>query len=326
MNIVAVTANLVARVAAIESAMTPVRSSVSLAQSSMDRLDAIVDEVASLKRTLVIDVGAIERRLAESAAVAALNDHKDQAIKNAWAILAAGRAARTAMVDRISKSKEMAVKTQVRANKNIANKIAAMEKDVKAQMAEVLDNMPYAKSDEHIMQVVGFKPAETEKYWDGKVYKSKSSTGEVNGRLFYSVKFNVVRPGYWTSGSDELFMACHALSVHLYRQDGIERDLRPPCNHYNHHTWGGVGNCIFIMQSYFSHCGGSSSGYWRMEEACGGVPEQGLRNSVNFEDARHNNDRHYVHRGPNSHEWRDPYQTSEYTHTLCTGGNQNYKK
>lgn len=306
--------------------MGPIQSSVSLAQSSIQRLDAIIDEVASVKRVMIVDVAALERRLAVSANIAELNNHKDMSIKNAWAIQAAGRAARKNMLDRMATAKEKAKKTQVRANAKIVGKIAEMEKEIKTQMAEVIDRIPFRLSDEHIMQVVGFKPAETEKYWDGKVYKSKSSTGEVAGRLFYSIKFNVVRPGYWTSGSDELFMACHALSVHLYRQDGIERDLRPPCNHYNHHTWGGVGNCIFIMNSYFSHCGGSSSGYWRMEEACGGVPEQTIRNSVNFEDARHNNDRHYVHKGPNSHEWRDPYQSSAYASTLCTGGNQNYRK
>jgi len=325
-NNVQVTANLVARVAAIESAMTPIRSSVALAQSSMDRLDAIVNEVASLKRTLIIDVGVLERKLSESAQATSLNVHKDEAIKNAWAIQKAGREARTAMINRITAAKSKAVKTQVRVNKNVIGKIAAMEKDVKAQMKAVVEAMPYRYSDEHIFQVTGFRPDETDKYWDGKVIKSKSSTGEVNGRLFYRIQYNVVRPGYWTSNSDEMLMGCHALSVHLYRQDGIERDLRPPCNHYGHNTWGGLGNCIFIYHSYFSHCGGSSSGYWRMEEACGGVPEQSLRNMPCFEDCQHNNDRHYSHNGPNSHSWRDPYSQEGWTHTLCTGGNQNYRK
>jgi hypothetical protein len=320
------TANLVARVSAIESAMVPIQSSVELAQSSMERLDAIVAEVASLKRTLVIDVAAIDKKLSESADADALNYHRDEAIKNAWSIQAAGRAARGKMITRIAAAKDLAAKTQTRANKNIIGKIAAMEKDVNKQMKAVLDNMPYQRSDEHIFQVTGFRPDEIEKYWDGKVYKSKSSDSQVRDRLFYRVKYNVVRPGYWTSNNDEMLMACHALSVHLYRQDGIERDLRPPCNHYGHHTWGGLGQCIFIMRSYFSHCGGSSSGYWRMEEACGGVPEPAIRNVPCFEDCQHNYDRHLVHYSPNHHGWRDPYNQQGYDYQLCTGGNQNFKK
>ena len=323
---VEVTANLLARVAAIESSMTPIRSSVTLAQSSMDRLDAIVTEVADLKRNLVVDVGVLERKLAVAASQAALDFHKDTAIQNAWAIQKAGRAARSKMIARISGAKEVIKKSQVRVNKNVIGKIAQMEIDVKAQMKAVIDSMPFKYSDEHIFQVTGFRPDEIAKYWDGKVITSKSSTGEVSGRKFYRIQYNTVRPGYWTSNSDEMLMGCHALSVHLYRQDGVERDLRPPCNHYGHHTWGGLGNCIFIYHSYFSHCGGSSSGYWRMEEACGGVPEQALRNIPCFEDCHHNNDRHLSHNGPNSNSWRDPYTESEWTHTLCTGGNQNYKK
>jgi len=323
---VIVTANLNARVAAIETALTPIRSSVALAQSSMARLDAIVAEVASLKRTLVVDVGALDKKLAESAEINALNYHKDETIKNAWAIQSAGRVARAAMIARISKTKASAIKTQVRVNKNVVGKIAKMQKDVEEQMEAVLENMPFQRSDEHIFQVTGFRPDEIEKYWDGKVYKSKANNNEVAGRLFYRIQYNAVKPGYWTSNSDEMIMGCHALSVHLYRQDGVERDLRPPCNHYGHHTWGGLGNCIFIMRSYFSHCGGSSGGYWSMQESCAGVPEPVLRNMPCFEDCQHNNDRHLSHNAPNWHDWRDPYRQDGWTHTLCTGGNQNFKK
>jgi hypothetical protein len=182
----------------------------------------------------------------------------------------------------------------------------------------------YTGSDAHIKQVTGFAPDEINKYWDGKVTTSTSQHGYVRGRKFYKVKFNIMTPGYWSSNSDEIFYACQALSIHLRRKDGIERDLRPPCNHWGHWKAGGLGQCVPIERSYFSHCGGG--GYWEQNRACGGVPENYLRYTIGYEENRHNYDRHLVHNdGSNWHDWRDSMSNSNWQSTMCTGGNQNFR-
>jgi hypothetical protein len=323
---VKISASLIARVAAIESGAVPFQASVDLASSSMARLDAVVAEVAALKTAMVVDVTALKNRLSVAANQADLSHHQDVAVERQTAILQAGRAARQAMIDELETSKAKVKVLATRVSAKIAKSLPALKKSITDNMEEVLASLPYHYSDDHIEQVVGFRPEEIEKYWDGKVIISKADNGEVKSRRFYKVLFNARKPGYWTSGSDEMFMSCMALSVHLYRQDGIERDLRPACNHEGHWDIGGMGQCVSIRSSYLSHCGGSSSGYWSVNRACAGIPEQTLRNTIGYEDASHNHDRHLIHNGPNNHWWEDPYNTKQFQYVMCTGGNQNFKK
>ena len=287
---------------------------------------AIVDEVAALKTTMVTEVTALKNRLRAAASKDGLTRHQDVSVERSWAILQAGRAARQKWIDELADSKVLIKAVHARVKQTIDNQIPALKKEVASKMEQVLKSLPFHLSDDHIEQVVGFRPHEIEKYWDGKKYQSKAANAEVVNRMFYKVLFNARKPGYWTSGQDEMFLSCHALSVYLYRQDGIERDLRPACNRASNTNVGGLGQCINIRDTYFSHCGGSDSGYWRMEQACGGVPEAVLRNTIGYEDNSHNHDRHLVHGGPNSHWWSDPYQTNNFQYVMCTGGNQNFKK
>jgi hypothetical protein len=324
---VKISASLIARVAAIESSSVPFQASVDLAGSSMARVDAIVAEVAAIKTAMIIDVTALKTRLKVAANQADLSHHQDVAVARQTAILQAGRAARQAMIDELEVGKAHMKVLLPRLTKKLDATMPALKKTIADNMEEILSRIPFHHSDDHIEQVTGFRPEEIEKYWDGKVIKSKAANADVVNRLFYKIVFNARNPGYWTSGSDEMFMACLALSSHLYRKDGIERDLRPACNHWGNWNIGGMGQCIKIADSYFSHCGGSNAGYWRMEQACGGVPEETLRNTISYEDATNNHDRHLIHNAPNNHYWSDPYQKNEKTKfVLCTGGNQNFKK
>jgi hypothetical protein len=214
------------------------------------------------------------------------------------------------------------LRTQI--EENVAPIFDEMEATIDQEMASLLGGTGFVGTDEHIKQVTGFSPDEVDKYWDGKVLTSVADASEVKGRKFYKVKFNTKQPGYFTSGADELFMACRALSVHMQRTDGIERDLRPACNHFGHDRSGGLGQCIWIYNSYFSHCGGS--GFWQQNVACGGIEEPELRMTVMYETNQHNWDRQFVHYDrANGHGWVDPYKESAFQSVLCTGGNQNYK-
>jgi len=200
----------------------------------------------------------------------------------------------------------------------------ALNDKVDEAKVKAASSSSFTGSDEHIKQVTGFAPDEVNKYWDGKVTTSSSNYGYVRGRKFYKVKFNIVTPGYWSANSDEIFYACMALSIHLRRKDGVERDLRPPCNHWGHWKSGGLGQCVPIENSYFSHCGGG--GYWEQNTACGGVPESYLRYTIGYEENRHNYDRHLVHNdGSNWHDWRDSQTNSNWQYAMCTGGNQNFR-
>jgi len=255
-----------------------------------------------------------------------LDWHKNRLVEKRCGIPATGRNDRKKVLHEIVEVRDnIAVKTE-EVKAVLDGRMKSMEDRINSAMDEVLANAAYTGSDEHIKQVVGYYPDDIEKVgaWNGEEYTSTADHGEVRGRNFYSVTFNTKQRGFFTSGSDELFMACRALSIYLYRQDGVERDLRPPCNHYGHSRYGGLGQCIWINRAYFSHCGGS--GYWRQNEACGGVPESKLRNTVMYETNQHNWDRHYVHYDrANHHGWTNAYQTNSYDRTLCTGGNQNFR-
>lgn len=211
-------------------------------------------------------------------------------------------------------------------NAATAKLVADMTKAVKDAVAGVKKNAVFTGSDEHCKQVSGFYPddVQTSGAWDGKHFVSSSDRGDVKGRIFYKMQFNMNTAGWWSSNSDELFVACQGLSTYLRRADGIERDLRPPCNHYNHPRVGGMGQCIQIDHSFFSHCGGG--GYWSQNLACGGIPEPELRMVVGYETLEHNYDRHLCHyTGANSHGWENAYTGQGYKYTLCTGGNSHFR-
>jgi hypothetical protein len=208
----------------------------------------------------------------------------------------------------------------------VSGRIQAMLDQIDETVTEVKEKGSFYGSTDHIKQVTGFHPIDDiEKYWDGKVVTSAADHEKVKGRKFYRVKFNNEQPGFFTTGADELFFICKGLDKYLRSLDGISRDLRPPCNHYNHARVGGLGQCIFIWNSYFSYCG-QSTGYYHQNVACGGIPEEYLRMSVQYETTSHNWDRHLVHgNGAMQQQWQGPYNKSPYIYSFCTSGNMNYR-
>jgi hypothetical protein len=317
---------LEARVAAIEDNQGMVVSGVKLAQSSMERVDGIVSEVSVIRQELSNSISLLEtkhRVLVDTEGVADMEYQINKELGDAVnADKRAGDAAKAGIVSSVNNLKAKATAL----NDAVQGRIDTMQAKIDDAVQTVKEKGAFYGSAEHIKQVCGFHPLdEVEKYWDGKVITSASDHGNVRGRKFYRVKFNLVRKGFFTSGSDELFLACKGLDMYLRSVDGIGRDLRPPCNHYGHMRVGGLGQCIFIWDSYFSHCGGG--GYWRQNQACGGIPEEYLRMSVQYETTWHNWDRHYAHfNGVNNHGWVNPYQESPYEYSFCTSGNMNYNK
>lgn len=308
----------------MESLAAKVGPAAKIALTSVERIDNAFDKVGDAKSEITAGIAQMNAALqdtvsfAEAAkgieeAKAKINEHRDAGVE-------ALHQYRQAVAANFEKASGNAKKIGEESTKLISQMQDAVKKAIDGAKKKGV----FYFTDEHIYQLTGFYPNEIEKYWDGDAIISTSSRSEVKGRVFYKVKFNVRTPGWWSVNSDELFAACSALSTYLRRQDGIERDLRPPCNHYNHDRVGGMGQCIHIDHSYFSHCGGG--GYWQDNIACGGIPEPKLRYTVGYETLEHNYAHHLVHRNrANSHEWRDALRSSEYEYVMCTGGNSAFR-
>jgi len=236
------------------------------------------------------------------------------------------QATRRSLSESVQGQLEVIERAASEAQADVNDAFAELESMVDDSIAQAMETAPFYGSDKHIEQVTGIKIDEWSDYWDGKPIKSQGTVSNVAGRLYYKVKFNLNNPGWFSGNADELTWACRALSIHLRRKDGKERDLRPVCNHYSRHgLYGGQGSCAYVDRSYFSHCGGG--GYWRMEEACGGAPEEWLRMSVFWEDHHDGEDRILRHdNGPNRHSHVSPYQNrGDSATTICTSANDNYK-
>lgn len=308
----------------MESFAARVGPAAKIALTSVERIDNAFDKVGDAKAEIVAGIAQMKAAMQDTKSFADAKKGLDKATADIKEQRDAGVAAlhdyRKAVAANFEKANANAKKISTETTKLIAT----MQASVKKAVDDVKKNGVFQFTDEHIHQITGFYPDEVSKYWDGDAIVSASQYGQVKGRLFYKVKFNIRTPGWWSSNSDELFAACAALSTYLRRQDGVERDLRPPCNHYNHNRVGGMGQCIQIERSYFSHCGGG--GYWQDNIACGGIPEAKLRNTVGYETLEHNYDRHLCHRtSANNHGWYDSYRSSSYEYTMCTGGNSAYK-
>ena len=314
------------RVNSMEALGDSVGSAIKVAQSSTARLDDLVAEIAGLKAKLAKNV--------ESAKTTFQNSGQKEHVK-----MVRQHAQTTAnlldsgAVAGIGSVMEASVQTASTIEKSVAAARASLDvalDDIDTLVAdgvkEAMSNSVFVGSPQHIKQVTGIDYKNTKSYliW-AKV--SQAANSYVKGRKFYKVKFNLKQPGYWTSGSDELFMACRALSMQMFEADKIERDLVPPCNHYGRgRVVGGNGQCFWVERSYFSHCGGG--GYWAWQHACAGIAEKDLRGIVGYEDTQENYDSHLVHRnGANNHAWASPYKTqAAYQYTLCTSQNSNFKK
>jgi hypothetical protein len=292
----------------------------------MGRVDGIVAEIGNLRRDLSAGVSELNSAQEASISTDILTDATNEIQRKLdRAVLADKRAGIDATPGILMAANNLqAVQDNLKAS--VYGKMDALGDFIDSAVDEVASKAVTYGTDGHIKQVCGFTPDEHEKYWDGKIHTSTANEGKVKGRRFYKVQFNIKQNGYFTSGGDELMLACMALSKHLRMKDGIERDLRPVCNHYGHNNVGGLGQCIFIYRSYFSHCGGG--GYWEQNRACGGVKEAELRMSIFWENNQHNHDRQFSHNnGANSHSWQNPYQqNNNYKHTFCSGGNMNFRK
>jgi len=318
--------DLAYRVAAIEDTQEIVTSGVNLAQTSMGRVDGIVAEIGNLRRDLSAGVSALESAQKSTISMDTLTDATNEIQRKLdQAVLTDKRAGVDAIPGiKVAADNVQAIHDGLKAS--VYGKMDALGDFIDQAVEEVYQKAVTYGTDGHIKQVCGFTPDEVDKYWDGKIHVSTANNGRVKGRRYYKVQFNIVQNGYFTSSSDELMLACMALSKHLRMKDGIERDLRPICNHYGHRNIGGLGQCIFIWESYFSHCGGG--GYWEQNRACGGIKESELRMTLFWENNQHNHDRQFSHNNrENSHSWQNPYQENDqYKHTFCSGGNMNFRK
>jgi len=238
---------LEARVAAIEGNQGMVVSGVKLAQSSMERVDMIVNEVSIIREELSESVSKLDTAHKSLVTKDGVLDMMYNIEKDLGSAVAAdkkaGDDARAGIISAVK-----SLKTQAQAlDDSVADKIKTMVDKIDESVAIVKAKGAFYGSDNHLEQVTGYHPInDIEKYWDGKVVTSGSDHGRVRGRKFYRVKFNAITPGFFSSGSDELFMICLGLDKYLRLLDGISRDLRPPCNHYGHPRVGGLGQCIFI--------------------------------------------------------------------------------
>jgi hypothetical protein len=100
-----VTSRLIARVEAIEYAADPTTSGVQLAQTSMGRLDAIVNEVAELKMQLATDLAGLTNTAALTGSANGLEWHKDRVITKKWEIRNKGRQSRKTILAKINAAK-----------------------------------------------------------------------------------------------------------------------------------------------------------------------------------------------------------------------------
>merc|ERR1712232_776784 len=157
-----------------------------------------------------------------------------------------------------------------------------------------------------------------------KVYTANSEYGHVTGRNYYKVLFNLNKPGYWTYMSEELFLACKALSMYFQDADGVERDLAPVCNHHGHPYNGGLGDCAYVWNIYTSH-NHNGGGYWGWRDAGGGVKEHLWKNTLGYESLNHNNAHHLANEGGNRHNWRFPMRDRDWKYVVCTSRNRHYR-
>jgi len=308
----------------MESFAEAVGPAAKIALTSVERIDNAAVSVAAAKTEIVAGLKVMAATKANTVTYKQANDALTKSSENINAAFAEGSKALKDYRKKVTDNFEAATNNGKKIGAATRKLINEMTAAVKKAVTDAASKGNYEGTHAHIKQVTGIDYNEPSQYWDGKAVVSNSERGNVKGRIFYKVKFNLKQAGYWTANSDELFLACTALSTYLRQQDGVERDLRPPCNHYNHPRVGGMGQCIQIDHSYFSHCGGG--GYWRESIACGGVSESWIRNTVGYETLEHNYDRHLVHRqSSNSHSWADSFKQSGYQYTLCTGGNMNFR-
>jgi hypothetical protein len=149
-------------------------------------------------------------------------------------------------------------------------------------------------------------------------------------RMFYKVEFNPNAPGYFECDRRELFAACRQLSEDLEEHDGIDRDLRPVCDHDHGQGLNANHYCgdqsVILRESYLSHCGGS--GNHRRSQHCIGMEDDFLAGAV-FYNREHHWNGCWMHRHegrPNAHEWVNQKHESgrDAMTTVCTSKSSEY--
>merc|ERR1719473_2090944 len=141
------TARLIARVAAVESAAEPMTTAVNMAQTSMSRLDSVVDEVATLKRQLAEDVTRLRTYASLTGSANGLDWHKDRVIEKKWEIPAVGRTDRKKVLAQIAAAKERVDAKTVQVQQVMDGKMKSMEERINTAMDEVIANAAFTGSD-----------------------------------------------------------------------------------------------------------------------------------------------------------------------------------
>ena len=149
----------------------------------------------------------------------------------------------------------------------------------------------------------------------------KVGQGRGAGRVFYKVNYNPGSPGFFQCEGNhrELQTACRDLSTMLKARDGVDRALKPACDHPSHCRGSGVS----LPGSYLSHYSNvNNEGY--------GMPQAWMSGVMMY---NHPHSWHGCHMLVNRGRNNDHYWTHHHDHTtakgrstLCTGSNSNYKK
>merc|ERR1719453_2624634 len=314
------------RISEVEKLASTTTKGVELAAPVIARVDALVEEVAGLKISMKKKLNGMRTTMAAGGDRDSVMEAGEKIYNAGLALEQETQATRRTLAETVGPQLATIEGIATEAQAEVDEAFEGLESLIDDSIKTALESAPFYGSDNHIKQVTGIDVNEWADYWDGKPVKSNGQVQNVAGRLYYKVKFNLNKPGWFSVNTDELIWACRALSVHLRRKDGKERDLRPVCNHHNRHgNYGGQGACAYVHESYFSHCGGG--GYWRPEVACGGAPEAWLRGSLMWEDLHDGEDRVLRHdEGPNRHSHKSPFTPDANSQTtICTSANDHYK-
>jgi len=149
----------------------------------------------------------------------------------------------------------------------------------------------------------------------------KAGQGRGAGRIFYKTNYNPGAPGHYSCEGNhhQLQTACRDLSAFLKSRDGVDRALKPACDHPSHCRGTGVS----LPGSYLSHYSNvNNEGY--------GMPHKWMTGVMMY---NHPHSWHGCHMLVNYGRSNNHYWTNYGDHhhqkgrsTLCTGSNSNYKK
>jgi len=147
----------------------------------------------------------------------------------------------------------------------------------------------------------------------------KVGQGRGAGRVFYKTNYNPGAPGFFNCDRRELRTACSDLSAYLKSRDGVDRALKPACNHPSYCGSQGVQ----LPSSYLSHYSNvNNEGYGLPFTFVSGVMMYNREHTWHGCHMLVNRGTRHDHTWTNSHD----HSTNKGRSTLCTSSNSNYKK